>query len=196
MTNGTPTLLLDGIWGRPRRFEGLLQMLRERVGPAEIFRYNSSGTVPFVELGALLANEIARYNQPVNLIGFSMGGLVIRAAHLLNPSLPVRRAAFLNTPHEGSIMAYALPLRGVWQMRPNDAFIRQLKSTPWNIPTIASWCPLDTMVIPGSSARWRHANQTICCAVPVHIWPIYSKSIWRRVVDFLGAESVAQNHAA
>src|SRR5689334_15115810 len=105
----TLTLMLDGIWGRPRRFEGLLEMLCESCGPAEIFHYDSSGRVRFEDLGLQLADEIRRRDVPVNLIGFSMGGLVVRAAHLLDRSLPIRKAAFLNSPHAGSLLAYASP---------------------------------------------------------------------------------------
>ncbi len=162
-------------------------MLRDRVGPAEIFHYDATGLSSFDALGAKLANAIERYQRPVNLIGFSMGGLVIRAAHLLKPDLQIQRAAFLNTPHEGSMLAYALPIRGVKQIRPSDGFIRQLKNAAWNIPTLVSWCPMDTMVIPGRSAKWRHAKETVRCAVPVHTWPIFSRNIWRRVVEFLRA---------
>jgi triacylglycerol lipase len=130
-------------------------------------------------------DEIHRCNQPVNLIGFSMGGLVIRAAHLIDPHLPIRRAAFLNSPHEGSILAYALPWQGIKQIRPSDSFIQRLKTAEWDVPTLVSWCPFDTMIVPARSARLKGADETICCAVPVHVWPIFSRRIWRRVVSFL-----------
>jgi hypothetical protein len=179
------TLMLDGIWGRPWRFEPLMDMIRRRVGPAEMFHYQSSGRVQFEKLGAELAKEIRRRNSPVHLIGFSMGGLVVRAAHMLEPNLPIRKAVFLNSPHAGSLLAYAFPFGGIRQIRPRDRFIRRLREVEWNIPTLATWCPLDTMVIPGRSARWNRAEETITCALPVHIWPIHSREIWRRVVEFL-----------
>jgi pimeloyl-ACP methyl ester carboxylesterase len=180
------TLMLDGIWGRPKRFEGLIEMLREQCGPAEIFHYDSSGRVPFEQLGTQLAEEIRRRDQPVNLIGFSMGGLVVRAAHLLDPTLPIRKAAFLNSPHGGSLLAYVCPIGGIRQIRPSDSFIQRLKRVEWAIPTLATWCPWDTMVIPGRSARMSGAQEMICCAVPIHTWPIFSGGIWRRVVRFFG----------
>jgi triacylglycerol lipase len=183
------TLLLDGIWARPKRFEPLLEMLRGKCGPAEIFHYDSSGLRSFEELGSQLVAEIRRRDEPVNLIGFSMGGLVIRAAHLLDPSLPIRRAAFLNSPHEGSLLAYMFPFGGIRQIRPTDDFIRKLRRVEWDIPTLATWCPVDTMVVPGRSAKWWQAQQTICCSVPLHVWPIFSRSIWRSVVEFFSCES-------
>jgi pimeloyl-ACP methyl ester carboxylesterase len=183
------TLMLDGIWGRPKRFDGLLQMLRASCGPAEIFHYDSSGRVSFEELGSQLAEEIRRRDQRVNLIGFSMGGLVVRAAHLLERSLPIRRAAFLNSPHAGSLLAYLFPVGGIRQIRPSDRFIQRLKRVEWKIPTLATWCPCDTMVIPGRSARLSEAQETICCAIPMHTWPIFSGYIWRRVVRFLSDDA-------
>ena len=179
------TLMLDGIWGRPRRFEPLLDMLRESCGPAEIFHYDSSGLRTFEELGSQLVVEIRQQKRPANLIGFSMGGLVIRAAHLLDQGLPIHRAVFLNSPHKGTLMAYAFPFGGIGQLRPTAPFIQSLKLVDWNIPTLATWCPLDTMVVPGSSARWRKAQRTIRCTVPIHVWPIFSRSIWRQAVEFL-----------
>ena len=187
--DGVLTLMLDGIWGRPRRFEGLLSMLRQRCGPAEIFHYDSSGAIDFETLGMQLVDEIRRRDQPVNLIGFSMGGMVIRAAHLLDGKLPIHRAAFLNSPHHGTLLAHVLPIGGIRQMRPSDGFIQQLQNTAWTIPTLATWCPCDTMIIPGRNAKWHRAQETICCAVPIHTWPIFSRSIWRRVVEFMAVDS-------
>jgi hypothetical protein len=188
----TRTLLLDGFIGRPWRWEKLLRTIRQRVGPAEIFHYDMSGRSRFETLGAQLAAQIRRHDQPVNLIGFSMGGLVIRAAHLHDPTLPIQRAVLLNSPLRGSLLAYALPIGGIRQMRPSDEFLRRVKNTPWNIPTLVTWCPGDTAVIPGRSARWPAAQETICCSVPMHIWPVYSPGIHRRIVEFLAAESIAK----
>src|ERR1700729_2034536 len=131
------TLLLDGIFGRPKRFEKkFLRDVRQQCGPAEVFRYNSSGLATFEQLGAQLANEIRRRDQPVNLIGFSMGGLVIRAAHLHDPTLPIRRAVLMNSPLNGSLLAYALPIGGIRQMRPSDEFLQRIKNASWDVPTL------------------------------------------------------------
>jgi hypothetical protein len=122
-----------------------------------------------------------------------MGGLVVRAAHLLDQTLPIRRAVFLNSPIEGSWLAYAFPFGGIRQIRPSDQFIRQFRKVKWDIPTLATWCPLDTMVIPGRSARWHQAQETVSCAIPIHIWPIHSRGIWQRVVRFLQAGSITRD---
>jgi triacylglycerol lipase len=185
------TLLIDGIWAPPsRRYDALAALIEERCGPTQKYYYNSSGNVRFADLGRQLADEIRRLDEEVNVVGFSMGGLIIRAAHLVDPTLPLRRAAFLNSPHSGSWLSWLLPLRGIRQMRPGSEFMRQLRDAPWDIPTLVTWCPLDLMVFPGTSARWDKAQETICCRVPAHIWPIRSRSIHRRVARFLAADDV------
>jgi triacylglycerol lipase len=187
MAGRTTTLLLDGIWGRPRRFGALQRALEQSCGPAEIFRYADWGNTPFEVLGARLADEVRRRGEPVNVLGFSMGGLVVRAAHLVDPTIRFRRAVFLNSPHRGSWLAHALPLPGVRQMRPGSDFMQRLHDADWRFPTLATWCPADTMIVPGWYAKFDKAQENICCRMPAHIWPIKSAAVHRRVVEFLAS---------
>jgi triacylglycerol lipase len=180
-----PTLLLDGIWGRPWRFHRFERELEQRCGPAEAYRYNSSGAVSLEELGATLAAWVRRRGQTINIIAHSMGGLVVRAAHLVDRQIAFHRVAFIHTPHRGSWLAYALPLTAGRQMRPGSDFLQRLEQAPWSFPTLAVWCPGDAIIVPGSSAKWDKAQQTLCCRVPAHNWPIWSRSFRRRIVDFL-----------
>ena len=183
------TLILDGIWGRPRRWEPLRRALESRVGPAEIFLYDSRGMKRFEVLAEKLIERIRAIGWPVNLIGFSMGGLVIRTACLLAPDLPVRRAVFLNTPHGGSILAYLAPLPGIRQLCPNSDLIRKLNGQPWSAPTFVVWNPLDTAVIPGRNTRWQIAGASeAICAVPLHVWPIFSTKLREQIVSFIRKE--------
>src|SRR5207248_909804 len=80
------TLILDGIFGRPRRFRRLRDELRESCGPAEIFHYNCTGLIPFDKLGQELVSAIRDINGPVNLVAFSMGGIVARVARMIEPT--------------------------------------------------------------------------------------------------------------
>jgi pimeloyl-ACP methyl ester carboxylesterase len=173
------TLILDGIWGRPRRWEPLRRAIESRVGPAEIFYYDSSGMHRFEKLA-------------VNLIGFSMGGLVCRTACLLAPDLPVRRAAFLNTPHTGSMLAWLAPLPGIRDLCPGSALMRKLQQQTWTIPTLIVWNRWDTAVIPGRNTRWNIdcATETPC-TVPLHVWPIFSSALRNRIVRFMEETTVS-----
>jgi triacylglycerol lipase len=161
--------------------------LADRVGPAEIFYYDSSGMPRFESLAAKLIDRIRDIGQPVNLVGYSMGGLVVRTACLLAPDLPVRRAVFLNAPHGGSILAWLLPLPGVRQMRPNSELLRTLKMQPWNIPTLVVSNPLDTAVVPPSNTKWNiETGSNAVCSIPMHVWPIFSTGLRERIVQFIG----------
>jgi hypothetical protein len=185
---GHTTLILDGIFGRPKRFDALRQVLEAQCGPTEVFHYNSTGFVPFERLAERLCRRIREIGAPVNLLGFSMGGIVIRTAHLVDPSIPIRRAVFLNSPHAGSRLAYALPIAaGVRQLWPGSDLMKRLAAAAWTIPTLVTWCPLDAAVIPGRSANWSKAQESIRCAVPMHTWVVGSKNVHQRVARFLSA---------
>jgi triacylglycerol lipase len=163
--------------------------LEDRVGPAEIFYYDSSGKPTFEMLATQLIDRIRVIGQPVNLIGYSMGGVVVRSARMFAPDLPVRRAAFLNAPHGGSVLAWLLPFPGVRQLRPNSELLRKLNLQPWKIPTLVVSNPLDTVVMPPSSTKWSVENGSYAvCTVPIHIWPIVSTRLRERIVRFVGGE--------
>lgn len=183
----TPTLILDGFLGRPRRWARLGRLIEHRTGaPATQFRYDSTGRQDLPALGRKLADAVARVDGPVNLVGFSMGGLVIRAAKLLEPALPVSRAVFINSPHRGTWLAHLWPLPGVRQMRPRDAFQATLAAAAWDVPTLVVYNRFDGIVVPAASTRY---PMTGCehweCPVPMHVWPVWSRSTHRRVADFL-----------
>src|ERR1051325_7081971 len=173
-------IFVDGIWRRPGRFKHWIAALAHRGIDAIEYGYNSSGLVPIEQIGAELSNRIRAEDRPVSVLGFSMGGLIIRSAHAIDEKLPIRRAAFLNTPHAGTWMAWTLPLPAVKQMRPNSALLQQLDRIEWKIPTICVHCPGDAMVLPGTRARFSHASESISSPVPAHMWPVFSPSIRRR----------------
>jgi hypothetical protein len=118
-----------------------------------------------------------------------MGGLVVRAAHQIDPSLPIERAVFLNSPHQGSWWChFAKPFKifhALRQMVPGSEFLSKLAAMEWTIPTLNVWCPFDLAVFPGHLAKWSAAQTTIRSAAPLHPWPVYSRSIHRRIIDFL-----------
>jgi len=189
----TPTLILDGIWAKRGRFDRLRQLLESQCGPTEVFDYNTSGFVPFETLAAQLCKHLHNYNEPVNVLGFSMGGIVIRTAHLLDPSIPIRRAVFLNTPHAGSIMSYIFPLPGTRQLQPTSHLMKQLAADDWPIPTLATWSPFDPIVVPGRSAKWPKATEQIRCAPCLHNWPIWSGEIHHKIANFLVQPALASH---
>jgi triacylglycerol lipase len=182
------TLILDGIWGSHSRWERLRSRIVTEVGPCRIWRYDTSGRASIASLGKALSAELKRLNAPVNLVGYSMGGLVIREALRQTPELKVRRVALLNSPNYGSAAACLVPLSACREMRPGSAFLKQLNAAPWKYPTLATWCPYDLMVFPGSSGRWKKASILLRSDVPMHLWPVVSVEIHRSVTAFLASD--------
>jgi triacylglycerol lipase len=183
------TLILDGIWGSHSRWERLRSRIATEVGPCRIWRYDNSGRVSIESLGKALAAGLKPLNTPVNLVGYSMGGLVVREALRQAPGLKVRRVALLNSPHYGSVVACLLPLSACREMRPGSAFLKQLDAAPWTHATLATWCPYDLMVFPGSSGRWKKASIVLRLDVPMHVWPVLSVEIHRSVTAFLASDN-------
>ena len=184
----TPTLILDGFLGRPGRWMRLARLIEQRTDSgATLFRYDSTGRQSLPTLGRKLADAVAAVGGPVNLVGFSMGGLVIRAAKLLEPTLPLHRAVFINSPHRGTWLAHLWPLPGVRQMRPRDAFQATLAAAAWDVPTLVVYNRFDGIVFPAVSTRYAMAGcEHWACPVPMHVWPVWSRRTHRRVADFLG----------
>jgi triacylglycerol esterase/lipase EstA (alpha/beta hydrolase family) len=181
------TLILDGIWGRPWRWEPLRRQIENVVGPAEIFRYNSTGLCSLRELGLKLVAKIEQLDTPVNLVAHSMGGLVVRAAHRHRPDLPIRKACFMCSPLHGTNTAYLLPFRGVREMRPGSAFLNWLTDADqhWTCPTLCLWCRGDAIIIPNRSSAWSKASREIISNVPAHCWPRWSTGLQKQVIEFL-----------
>ena len=185
----TQTLIIDGIWGSHRRWERLRSRIAQEVGPCTIWRYDNSGRVSIEALGKALSSELRQLDAPVNLVGYSMGGLVIREALRQNPGSKVEKVALLNSPHHGSAAAFLVPLSACREMRPGSAFLRQLNAAPWTYPTLVTWCPFDLMVFPGSSGRWDKASVLLRSDVPMHLWPVFSVEIHRSIIAFLSAKN-------
>ena len=179
------TYILDGIWGGHSRWERLRSAIEKTIGPCRIWRYDNSGRTSLETAGAELRKELHGTSGTLNVVGYSMGGLVIRESLRAAHALPVRHAVFLHCPHRGSLAAHAFSLPACREMRPGSAFLSRLNQAHWNIPTLATWCALDGVVVPGLSARWTRASAVLQSHVPAHAWPVISPGIHKAVIRFL-----------
>jgi len=179
------TLLLDGFMGTHWRLRLLARNLESSGLPSEIFKYDASGRTPIGVAARKLVRHVRSIAAPVNLVGYSMGGLVVRRAIAICPGLPIRKLAFLNTPHHGTLMAHMLPLPATLQMRPGSRFLRRLGDLPVPMPIFQSCCIGDLMIVPNSSAILAPCHRTVRSWVPAHIWAIFSPGIHRALAQFL-----------
>ncbi len=178
-------VLVDGIWGMPWDLVLLRGRLEKAVGPTRVWRYDNSGCTSLEKAGAKLAADLRASGRPFYLVGFSMGGLVIREAMRQGPELPLRKAVLMHSPNGGSRAAYLLPLPAGREMRPGSVFLRRLEAARWEYPTLVTYTEGDLMVVPGESARWGKATRVYRSSVPAHAWPLVSASLQRAVVEFL-----------
>ncbi len=95
-------------------------------------------------------------DQPFDLIGFSMGGLIARYyVQRLGGVDRVRRLITLAAPHRGTIWSHFAPLPGLRQMRPGSAFIEDLNSDAdmlRRVEFVSLWTPFDLLVFPARRA--------------------------------------------
>ena len=111
-----------------------------------------------------LAIQVANYvdktfapEQPIDLVGLSMGGLVTRYyVQRLGGIDRVQRFITIAAPHQGTRMAYLLPRLGCIQMRPGSAFLEDLNQDASMLERLnftSLWTPWDFIIVPASSSQ-------------------------------------------
>ncbi|MBD2517670.1 triacylglycerol lipase [Nostoc sp. FACHB-973] len=126
-----------------------------------------------------LANQVANYvttnfasEQPLDLVGFSMGGIVSRYyVQRLGGIKRVQRFITISSPHNGTVVAYASQRPGCVQMRPNSVFLQDLNSDADMLKQLnftSIWTPYDLMIVPAKSSQMLAAKEMV---VPVVLHP-------------------------
>jgi triacylglycerol lipase len=120
----------------------------------------SDGSIPLEALAEQLQTQIDErwgQEQPLNLVTFSMGGLICRVYLQWRGGLArTRRLITLATPHNGSYAAQVFRRPACVQMTPGSAFLAALNRdltplTQLNFTSI--WTPLDLTIVPASSSH-------------------------------------------
>lgn len=132
-----------------------------------------------VQLKAGIENEFGAETD-FALIGFSMGGLVSRYyLQNLGGADHCREFITISTPHNGTKVAFTYPGKGTTQMRPNSAFLQNLRATEnrlSDIPITSMRTPMDLMILPPSSSIWDRA-ENVCYTVPLHPLMLHSNKV-------------------
>jgi triacylglycerol lipase len=112
-------------------------------------------------------------NLPIQVIGFSMGGIVSR--HYLQELGGAKRCRSfftISSPHNGSHMAWLYPSKGAVQMRPGSDFLTDLARSEERLgkmPVFSYWTPYDLMILPAKSSVWKRAENL---SFPVALHPL------------------------
>ncbi len=159
--NRTRTVLVHGYKDDASVFEPLASYLSELgLIPYAVTLEPSDCSVPLEALAQQLARFVETnfaYNQKLDFIGFSLGGIVTRYfVQRLGGLARTNRLLTVAAPHFGTWMAYASKLPAAVQLRPNSAFLRDLNADAElldSVHFISIWNPLDLMVLPSLNGR-------------------------------------------
>jgi triacylglycerol lipase len=157
-----PLVLVHGLWDTPALFTSLRRALGER---RELFvphLPHGLGVVPLEGLAAELDRGIAaRFgpDQPLDVMGFSMGGVISRAwIQLQGGGRRVRRFTSVASPQQGTWTALPWPgrwLASVGDMKVGSPLLQRLTDTSGvleGIDCCSLYCLADLMVLPGWTA--------------------------------------------
>ncbi len=104
-----------------------------------------------------LVDRILVPHQHIDIIGFSMGGMVARYyIQRLGGIDRVQRFITLSSPHRGTLAAYFSNRPGCVQMRPDSQFVRDLDRDVHVLKQLnftSIWTPFDLIILPPSSSQ-------------------------------------------
>lgn len=119
----------------------------------------SNGSVPIQRLSEQLADFIDNQfgaDEPINLFGFSMGGLIHRVyLQEMEGWRRVHKFVTVATPHRGTMTARLATLEAAYQMRPDSEFILGLNrdlTALQKVQFTSVWSPFDLTIVPANSS--------------------------------------------
>jgi triacylglycerol lipase len=144
-----------------------------------------------------LARQVAKYisttfapDQPIDIVGFSMGGLISRYyIQRLGGIFRTQRFITISSPHNGTVVAYASERPGCVQMRPDSLFIKDLNSDVEILKQLSFtsiWTPYDLMIVPPNSSVLPFGNEVIIPAL-THPWILTDIRTIKTVAEALQA---------
>jgi triacylglycerol lipase len=155
-------VLVHGLWDTPALFNSLRRAIGDQ---REVFiphLPHGLGVVPLDDLAADLGKGIEERfgrEQPLDVMGFSMGGVISRSwIQLRGGNRRVRRFTSVASPQQGTWAAQPWPSRllaSVGDMKVGSDLLRRLNADPEALAGLdccSLYCLADVMVVPGWSA--------------------------------------------
>ncbi|NET42933.1 triacylglycerol lipase [Okeania sp. SIO2B3] len=189
-----PVLLIHGIFDTIRIFDRMSRYLKNLGW--DVYSLNLVPNYGILGLDKL-AQQVDDYisktfppNQPLDLIGFSMGGIVSRYyVQRLGGIERVERFITISSPHNGTLTAYALNLAAPKQMRPKSDFMEDLNQDIALLEQInftSIWTPYDAMILPARSSQIP-VGRDIKINVLLHAWMVSDEKVFKVIVEELKA---------
>jgi triacylglycerol lipase len=151
----------------------------------------NSGAVGLEELARQVSSFVDSRlgsQQAVDLVGFSMGGIVARHyVQRLGGQRRVQRLVTISSPHRGTWAAFCRNSAGARQMRPRSDFLRDLDRDRHLLSSIrftSLWTPFDLMILPADSSVLPEAR-CVRVNVAAHVLMVSDKRVLRLVEQAL-----------
>jgi triacylglycerol lipase len=152
-------VLVHGLWDTPGLFRRLEQRLDGRRDPLlQPHLEHGLGVRPVQDLAEELGravNDAFGPDQAVDVLGFSLGGVIARSwIQLLGGRQRTRRFISVGSPHQGSLLALPWPRRWlatIADLRPGSPLLQRLNRDPRGLEGVectSFWCLSDQMVVP------------------------------------------------
>jgi triacylglycerol lipase len=156
-----PVLLIHGIIRTSSVFRTMASYLLQRgwlVHTLDLTPNNA--TLGLDQMATQVANYVNKTfapEQPIDLVGLSMGGLVTRYyVQRLGGIDRVQRFITISAPNQGTWLAYLWHRRACVQMRPGSAFLEDLNQDAQILERInftSLWTPWDFIIIPARNSQ-------------------------------------------
>ena len=176
MANRNPIILIHGLWNTSSIFSFISSKLDEK--EVEYFAptlNHAFGMTSIVELTNLIDQLIVEkygLEQEIDILGFSMGGIIGRYwINKFNGHKRTKRFITIGSPHNGTLTSQLVPkypFRGISEMKINSSLLRDLANYDYflnDIDCISFFTYWDLMVFPG----WR-ANLNVGEKISLNIF--------------------------
>jgi triacylglycerol lipase len=187
-----PLLLIHGITDtgyKMRKIANHLDNLGWQVYTIDLTPNNGEARLEI--LAGQVADLVSRTfssHQHIDIIAFSMGGLVARYyIQRLGGIDRVQRLITLSSPHRGTLAAYFSARPGCVQMRPHSKFIQDLASDVGILNRLkftSIWTPFDLIILPPSSSQIGIGTE-IMFPVAAHPLMVFDRRCLESIADAL-----------
>ena len=162
MSKRNPIILIHGLWNTADIFYYITSKLDEigieYFAPTLNHEYGMTSIVELTNLLNRLILEKYGYEKELDILGFSMGGIIGRYwIKKFNGFKRTRRFITVGSPHKGTLTSQLVPrypFKGISEMKINSTLLRELSESDYllrRINCISFFTYWDLMVFPG----WR-----------------------------------------
>ena len=157
-----PIILIHGLWNTSSVFSSITSKLDEKgieyFAPTLDHAYGMTSIVELTKLLNKLILEKYGFTEEIDILGFSMGGIIGRYwIKKFNGYKRTRRFITVGSPHMGTLTSQLVPkypFRGISEMKINSCLLKELSKLNYllgDIDCISFFTNWDLMVFPG----WR-----------------------------------------